>query len=257
MSDVSHFQQIGDTAIFSPIQTRETLSEIVASQIEDAIRQKKFVAGDKLPSEVELCNQFSVSRTAVREALRTLSAKGLVEIIKGKGMFIRESNSDVLTDHMHLYLQLNIERDFVLDLVHARQIIEPEMAMMAALHHTEEDEKKLNADIAEFSMCEGPITKLASLDMQFHLDVARASQNAIMPLLLAPIHKLIPEIKSSVYATNNDARESALIWHRKVLDAILRRDPESARSAMVQHLKIAEEHALVMLRTQESLSKTK
>jgi GntR family transcriptional regulator, transcriptional repressor for pyruvate dehydrogenase complex len=192
----------------------------------------------------------------IREALRTLSAKGLVEIIKGKGMFVRESNSDLLTDHMHLYLQLNVEKDFVLDIVHARQIIEPEMAAMAAIRHTPEDAKRLKDDIAEFSVCDGPITKLASLDMQFHIDIAKASQNSIMPLILAPIYKLMPEIKSSVYATNTDARESALIWHRKILDAVLCRDPENARKAMTQHLKIAEEHAQVMLRAKESESKT-
>jgi GntR family transcriptional regulator, transcriptional repressor for pyruvate dehydrogenase complex len=203
-----------------------------------------------------LCSQFGVSRTAIREALRTLSAKGLVEIIKGKGMFIRESNTDVLTENMHLYLQLNVEKDFVLDIVHVRQIIEPEMAMMAALHHTEEDAARLKHDITQFSVCDGPIGQLASLDMQFHLDIAKASQNSIMPLILAPIHRLMPEIKSSVYATNTDARESALIWHQKVLDAILRRDPESAKKTMAQHLKIAEEHALVMLKAQESRSKT-
>lgn len=205
---------------------------------------------------MELCGQFSVSRTAVREALRTLSAKGLIEVIKGKGIFVSKSTPDVLTDQMHRYLQLNVERDFVIDIVHVRQIIEPEMAALAASRHTREDEERLKGDLEQFQSCEGPFAQLALLDMQFHLDIAKASQNSIMPLLLAPIHKLEPEIKSSVYATNRDARESALLWHRQILDAILSGDPEKAKLTMREHLKIAEQHAEIMLSVKQTSSKT-
>lgn len=245
----------GVNIIFTPVENRETLSQIVASQIEDAIRIKKFSPGDKLPSEVELCSQFGVSRTAVREALRMLSAKGLITIIKGKGMFVRESSSDMITDHMQLYLQLNVERNCVIDIVHARQIIEPSMAALAAINHTKEDSDRLQADIEEFKSCEGGFAQLALLDMKFHLDISKASQNSLMPLILAPVHKLIPEIKSSVYATNVDAKESALKWHQQILDGILKRDHEKARNAMIQHLQIAEEHAEKMLKIQASISK--
>jgi len=223
------------------------LSQIVASKIEDAVRGKKFLPGDKLPSEIELCAQFNVSRTAIREALRTLSAKGLIRVMKGKGIFVLESSPDLLADQMHLYLEMNVKPGSVLDIVHARQIIEPPIAALAALNHTGEDEKILLAGLEEFQACDGPITLLARLDMKFHLDIAKASRNTIMPLILEPIHKLMPEIKSSVYATNADARESALIWHRKILDAILRRDAEAARTTMTEHLQIAEHHAGIML----------
>ena len=170
-------------------------------------------------------------------------------------MFVRESSSDMITDHMHLYLQLNVERNCVIDIVHARQIIEPSMAALAAINHTHEDSDRLQADIEEFKSCDGGFAQLALLDMKFHLDISKASQNSLMPLILAPIHKLIPEIKSSVYATNVDAKESALKWHQQILEGILNRDPEKARSAMIQHLQIAEEHAEKMLKIQASISK--
>jgi GntR family transcriptional regulator, transcriptional repressor for pyruvate dehydrogenase complex len=216
---------------------------------------KKFSPGDKLPSEIELCSQFGVSRTAIREALRTLSAKGLIIVNKGKGIFVRESSIDVLTDHMHLYLQMNSERNYVIDIVRSRQMIEPTIASYAALKHTKEDELRLQEDIEKLRNCDGDFTQLAKLDMQFHLDIAKASQNSIMPLILDPIHKLMPEIKSSVYATNKDAKESAIVWHQKILDEIIRRDADAARRAMTQHLKIAEEHAEKMLDVQISLTK--
>jgi GntR family transcriptional repressor for pyruvate dehydrogenase complex len=155
-----------------------------------------------------------------------------------------------LADNMSDYLQRSSERNYVLDIVHARQMIEPIIASYAAQKHVKEDELRLYEDIEALRMCEGDFTQLAKLDVQFHLDIAKASQNAIMPLILGPIHKLIPEIKSFVYATNKDAKESATFWHQKILDEIIRRDAEAAGSAMAQHLKIAEEHAEIMLNSQ-------
>jgi GntR family transcriptional repressor for pyruvate dehydrogenase complex len=191
----------------------------------------------------------------VREALRTLSARGLITIAKGKGIFVRESSSDIIRDHLHIYLQLNSERNYVIDIIRSRQMIEPSIAYFAALNHTKEDETRLQQDIETLKNCDESFIHLAKLDMQFHLDIAKASQNSIMPLILDPIHKLMPEIKSSVYATNKDAKESAIIWHQRILDEIIRRDADGARRAMGQHLKIAEEHAEKMLKAQIAVSK--
>ena len=78
-----------------------------------------------------------------------------------------------------------------------------------------------------------------------------------MPLLLDPIHRLIPEIKSTIYATIGEAKESAVFWHQKILDAVISRDGEQAREAMIEHLRIAEEHAAKMLKNQEKKKRKK
>lgn len=211
--------------------------------------------GNKLPSELELCVQFGVSRTALREALRMLSARGLITIVKGKGIFVKGFSADSVTDPLHHYLQFQSERSYVLDVIHARQLIEPPIAASAALHHTEEDIGRLEKDILELKKCTGDLSSLASLDMSFHLNIAKASQNPLMPLILDPINRLMPNIKQSVYATVADAKESAIIWHQKIFDEILRRDADAARKAMVQHLQIAEEHAEKMLEAQKEATK--
>jgi GntR family transcriptional repressor for pyruvate dehydrogenase complex len=154
---------------------------------------------------------------------------------------------------LRLYLQLNIEENYVLDIVHARQIIEPPIAASAALHHTEGDALKLQKDLESLKQCKGNFEELARLDMEFHLDIAKASKNQIIPLILEPIHKLLPQIKSSVYATVQDAKDSAVVWHQKILDAILERNPEEARAAMIRHLQFAEEHAQQMLKATKGL----
>ena len=243
--------------IFSPVGKRSLLSKMVESKIEEAIRRKLFIPGAKLPSELELCQQFDVSRTAVREALRMLSARGLVTIMKGKGIYVQNLSAESVTDPISLYLEMQLDRDYVLDVVHARQIIEPPIAASAALHHTDEDAEQLKKDQEELIRSEGDYVELSRLDMQFHLDIAKAAENSIIPLILEPIHRLVPQIKSSVYATVSDARRSAVEWHEKIITAILRRDAEGARAAMTHHLDIAEQHTEQMLRQQQTGSQKK
>jgi len=242
--------------IFSPLETRESISKLISDQIEKAIFEKKYTPGSKLPSENELCEQFGVSRTSVRDALGTLEAQGVIEIIKGKGMFVNKISSDTVTNPMQKYLKLRTDRNYVMDLVHARQIIEPAISYYAAINHNDEDIDRLTNDIERLRDCSGGYLELANLDTLFHLDLARASRNRVMPLLLDPIHKLIPEVKSTIYATVKDAKGSAVIWHQKILDAVISGDAAQARTAMDEHLKIAEEHAEKMLEAQKQI-KTK
>ncbi len=237
--------------MFRAVGNRSSLSATVESQIEEAIRARQLSPGEKLPSEMALCEQFGVSRTVVREALRTLSAKGYISITKGKGMFIKGFTGEAVTTPLHNYLKMHFERGYVLDIVHARQIIEPSMAALAATNHTDTDLARLQKDLADLRVCTGDFAELARLDMTFHLNIARASQNGLMPLLIEPIHRLMPEIKSTVYATVTDAKESAVTWHEKIYVAIAAGKPESARKAMTEHLQIAERHAEQMLRAQK------
>jgi len=243
--------------MFISVGKRSLLSNIVVSQIEKTIRSKALLPGAKLPSELVLCQQFGVSRTAVREALRTLSARGLITIMKGKGIFVQNISSETVTDPIYLYLEMQHERSYVLDVVHARQIIEPPIAASAALHHTEEDAEKLKKDQYDLVHSDGDYRELSRIDMLFHLDIAKASENSLIPLILEPIHRLSPQIKSSVYATVTDAKKSAVEWHEKILTAILQRDAEGAQNAMIRHLEIAEQHTEQMLQNQQSTEKSK
>ncbi len=233
--------------IFHQLGSRTLLSKSVEQQIVQAIQDRKLTAGQKLPTEMEMCDQFGVSRTVMREALRMLSARGLVSVEKGRGIFVRDYTASDLVDPIRLYLTLNYNRDHVLDVVHARLAIEPAVAELAARHRTAEDLKRLQANLAELTAYSGDYEKLAVLDQDFHVLVASASGNPIIPLLLEPIHRLMPQIKSSVYATVDDAKASAVEYHGKILASIESRNARLARQLMEQHLKIAETHALIML----------
>jgi GntR family transcriptional repressor for pyruvate dehydrogenase complex len=134
---------IEEPIIFTPVENRELLSKTVASSIEEAIRSKKIIKGNKLPSESELCEQFGVSRTALREALRMLSARDLITIVKGKGIYVKGPSADTVTRPLHMFLQMKGEHNYVRDVIRARQIIEPAIAAEAAKNRTEEDIDRL------------------------------------------------------------------------------------------------------------------
>jgi GntR family transcriptional repressor for pyruvate dehydrogenase complex len=227
---------------FDPVGKRELLSKSVEAQIEAAIRARIFVPGARLPAEFEMCRQFGVSRTAIREALRMLSARGLVIVEKGRGVFVNRLTAESVTNPMELYLSMN-QSNFALDVVHARQIIEPPIAAAAALHRSQEDLELLASNIEELE--EGDDDDhalLTALDMEFHLGIARATKNTVVPLILEPIHQLMPSIKKAVYDEISDARAAAIEWHGRILEEIVRGDADAAFEAMTRHLKIAEHH---------------
>ena len=233
--------------MFKPVGSRILLSKSVEEQIEQAIQQRKLAPGQKLPTELQLCSSFGVSRTVMREALRMLSARGLITIQKGKGMFVKDFSSSSVTDPMRLFLKLNYNRDQALDVIHARQTIEPSITAMAARNRKPEDVAKLKTNLKALSEKQSDFEVLAGLDMEFHMLLARASGNPIIPLVMEPIHRLMPQIKSSVYATVDDARQSAVKYHGMIIESVERQDAEAGRHWMEEHLKKAEEHALRVL----------
>lgn len=229
--------------MFKSVAERVPIKEIIVKQIEEAILDKKYLPGSKLPTELELGEQFSVSRTSVREAIQILSARGLISVEKGRGIFVNKITSDSVSHPLKNFLKLNLNRDSVIDLTHARQILEPTIAREAALNRTDENIATLENDIEIHSESKGSFVELAELDMKFHYDIALATNNIVVPLLIEPITNLLPEIKPYVYANIGDAKEIALTFHRRILNAIIQKDGDLAFNEMMIHLTTAEKHA--------------
>lgn len=228
--------------MFNPLDERISIKELIASKIEEAILQKKYLPGSKLPSENELCRMFGVSRTSVREAVQILNGHGLVSIEKGKGIFVKNISSGFVSNNILKFLEHRFEGDYYFDLIHARQIIEPGIAYLAAINRTDDDLAKMEKDIIDITNNDGDPVKHGEYDMSFHLHLAYASKNKLLPLLLKPIHKLMPAVKSKILTNVSEAQEAAIIWHTKIFENIKNQDPERAKNSMVAHLKVAEKH---------------
>jgi GntR family transcriptional repressor for pyruvate dehydrogenase complex len=220
--------------IFGKIGTTQTLSQKIERRIEEAIRQKKLLVGAKLPSERELCEMFAVSRTALREALRRLSARGLIQIKKGSGMYVSELKIEDAIESLNLYYDMSFDTDLISQIIEVRSIFEPEIARMAAKSRTDADIDALNKNIKDLADCDQDNTQMeADIINKFHLNVAKATGNKVMIISMEPIYSLLPRMRNLIHANVDGEKDFTIKAHRAIFEAIRDKDGEKAFKEMV------------------------
>lgn len=223
--------------IFQNIGNRLTLSQRIERTLENAIREKKLTVGSRLPTEREMCESFGVSRTALREALRRLSARGLITIQKGSGMYVSEINIQDAIESLNLYYDLKFDENLLGQIIEVRSIFEPEIAKLAALNRSPKDLKELEKNLKQFEQCDVDNTQMeADLDNHFHLAIAKASQNPIVQITMEPIYSLLPRMRNYIYGNIEGEKPHTLNFHRGILDALRDQDGELAQQTMKEHL---------------------
>ena len=223
--------------IFGKIGSAQTLSQKIERRIEEAIRQKKLLVGAKLPSERELCEMFAVSRTALREALRRLSARGLIEIKKGSGMFVSELKIKDAIESLNLYYDLSFDSNLIPQIIELRRVFEPEIARMAANHRTDKDLEVLHKSITDLEDCDPDNTQMeADIINKFHLNVAKATGNPIVIITMEPVYSLLPRMRNLIYANVDGEKGFTIKAHRTIFEAIRDKDADLAFRAMVEQI---------------------
>lgn len=223
--------------IFQNIGNKQTLSLKIERAIENAIREKKLAVGSKLPTEREMCESFGVSRTALREALRRLSARGLIRIQKGSGMYVNELNIEDAINTLNLYYDLKFDRNLLSQFIEVRRLFEPEIARLAAKNRGEEDILELEQNVKDFEECDPDNTqKEADIDNRFHLGIARSTANPIMQITMEPIYSLLPRMRNYIYANIEGEKDHTLQYHKKILRAIKEKNHDDAHRIMKEHL---------------------
>ncbi len=223
--------------IFQNIGNKLTLSQRIERTLENAIREKKLVVGSKLPTEREMCESFGVSRTALREALRRLSARGLVTIQKGSGMYVSEINIEDAMDTLNLYYDLKFDKNLLSQIIEVRYIFEPEIAKLAAMNRTKKDLDILSRNLVEFEKCNPDNTQLeADLDNKFHLAITKATLNPIVQITMEPIFLLLPRMRNYIYGNIEGEKPHTIKFHKDLLEAVRKQDGERAYSIMKEHL---------------------
>ena len=219
--------------MYLPIQP-ERLYEQIVGQIEQRILAGELKAGDQLPSEHELAKQFAVSRTAVREAIKTLREKRLVEIRPGRGTFIINGMPDAMRHSLGLLMRFGSVSGFS-NLVEVREILEPEIAALAATRITDEYITAMREALDIMETALDNVDVFAEADLDFHLALAEATQNPIIPVLVDSIIDLLREQRKRIGLVEGGLQRGQS-HHKKILDAVIRRDPQAARQAMQDHL---------------------
>jgi len=220
--------------MYEPIQT-ERLYERIVRQIEERIETGELKVGDQLPAERELAEQFAVSRTAVREAVKALRQKGLVEIRPGRGTFITNGTSDTIRHSLGMLMKIGIANGSG-NLVEVREILEPEIAALAATRITDEYIVAMQEAVKIMDTALDNVDVFVEADLDFHLALAEATQNPIIPILMDSIIDLLREQRKRTGLTKGGLQRGQ-IHHKKILDAVARHDAETAHQAMQDHLK--------------------
>lgn len=225
---------------FQPIKPKKVSTQI-ADQIRTSILAGEFKPGDKLPPERELAELFGVSRPSVREALNLLSSSGLVESYQGGGTVVRslvEVNSS-----SPLAGLIKHERERALDVIEVRKGMEAWTAYYAAQRALPEDLRRLQQVLDAMQAAVGEKQPAEDLDANFHILIAKATHNVVWLHLMQSIFEAMKEFQQgvwrAVYMTGED-QLTLFAHHAAVFAAIRDRDPERARTAMLEHLDFAE-----------------
>jgi GntR family transcriptional repressor for pyruvate dehydrogenase complex len=205
----------------------------VAEQIQQLIAQGILKTGDHLPAERELASQLGVSRSSVRDAIRTLEVTGILESHHGRGTVIRDLSTDSLV--VPLANALVRKRGMVAELLDVRRMIEPALAARAALRASDEQiaqlEEILRRQRAKMRRGEETMAE----DSEFHRTIALAAKNSVVLRVLDILMDLLRESRSQSLQVKG-RRERSYAGHVRVLQAIKRRDPAAADRAARQHL---------------------
>lgn len=212
----------------------KSLVEQTADKILDYIIENNLSTGDKLPNEYNLAEDLSVSRSTIREAIRALTSKNVLEVRRGLGTFVSEKRG-VSEDPLGFSL-LNNTHKLIEDLFELRFLLEPRMAELAAINANKEDIYELKEIKTRIeSEVEKRGSKHFELDIKFHSLIAEASGNLAMIQIVPIINQSIWLYNSNSY-TSNKIKKEMIISHKEILEAIVLKKPESAYKAMEKHI---------------------
>jgi GntR family transcriptional repressor for pyruvate dehydrogenase complex len=226
-----------ESALFQTVSKQRLVDRVVAD-IQDLIIQGKLAVGTKLPPERELAELFGVSRTVIREAVRILVTKGLLESKHGIGTMVRQVTRDQLVEPLGWLLQRN---GATLDDLHeVRTILEVEIAGEAAKRATNEDIARLEQVLEHALTVRTNPAAFAASDAEFHQLLAGILHNSMLAVLLDSIRTLMAEIRLKV-SRYSEFDTVVLADHAAILAAIRVRNAVDARKAMHNHLVHARE----------------
>lgn len=219
----THFEAINAKDMSLPEQTAEQISRLIVEQ--------HLTSEDKLPSEFELAELLKVGRGTIREGIKLLVARNVLEIRRGKGTYIASNPGEIPDPLGFAYCPDQLR--LAMDLVEIRGQLEPWTARMAAERALEEDLKKLRETCSVVEQDILAERDHSKSDVAFHVAIAECTHNLVVP-------KLIPIITYAitlfVSLTESRLKMETLVDHRELLDAICGRDGERAANTMTRHI---------------------
>src|ERR1700677_4168834 len=199
--------------MYKAVKTSRLFEQIV-QQVEDSILKGQLKPGDQLPAERDLAQRFGVSRTAVREAVKTLREKGLVEAYSGRGTFVTNGTSQAIRQSLDLMIRIN-KQEGLANLSGLRLVLEPEIAGLAAEHMEEQLLIRRREPGAEMDRNLHDPDSYVEADLDFHLALAEAAGNPLILSLLDSIVGLLREQRSRIFNVDGGP-ERGQFHHKRI-----------------------------------------
>lgn len=215
-------------------QRAPKVAVIAAQQILNEITANGYGVGHRLPAESVMQEQVGVARATLREAIRLLEHHGVVSMKPGPGggPIVQDPGARDLANTFGLLLQImKVPVSAVLEL---RRAVEPELTALAAARITTEQIQVLNNTVEAMETQLDDITSFVHANLAFHEGVARASSNALFATIVEALDLILTAKMELPFSARS--RKAILEAHRDILDAITKRDPDAARTAMAAHL---------------------
>ncbi len=225
---------------FTRVERDPGLADRVANQLLEMIVSQQFRPGDRLPPEREIGQELGVSRTVVREAIRVLSGKGVLDVKSGSGVVVTQIDRENVAETMRLFIQTRGGHDedgpFSYEKVNeVRGMLEVQVAGVAAERATPADLEELRAAFQDLTDAVGSVELSSIKDVEFHRTIAKITHNDLYLIMLDSIRHVLVEIRQETLV-KPERRRYVLAFHKRILEAIESGDPDQARRAMLDHL---------------------
>lgn len=225
---------------------KQPLGDQIEDKLMKYILNKPVNIGQRLPNEFELAEMFGVGRSTIREAVKGLVSRGILEVRRGAGTYVISTISQ-REDPLGLD-QIEDKYELALQLFEVRLMIEPEIAGLAARNASAEDMKKLKQLCDETEKLYVSGNEHIRKDIEFHTCIAKCSKNEVVELL-------VPVINSAVLTfanvTHRLLMEETIKTHRAITEAIMNRDSVGAKCAMITHLTYNRQAIMRLLKERE------
>ena len=215
--------------------SKKTQSDQVVEILKEYISSDEIQIGEKLPPELTLAKMLNVGRSTIREAIRTLSVLGYIEIVNGKGSFLRQKQVDLTMYHIVSWFE---NHQFELeDFIEVRNLIEPYAVQMAIKNGSDEDIEKIDIIRLEYEkeIENGPGPKLGELDARFHQAIVDTTHNQVLSNLYKVLVEAFADYRRRSFSVQYHAK-NAIEPHRMIIKAIKERNTKAAKAAMREHL---------------------
>lgn len=208
----------------SSIKRMPLQSEIIEF-VKQYIDKNKLKSGDKLPSQAELVNMLGVSKSSLREAIKTLEAKNILEVLNGKGIYVKDSSPNIISAQ----IEFRKEKESFLELLEARRILEREILHLVIQNATEDElnevEEILKILMDKFNKGE----KQNAEDRQFHLAIYNCCHNRVMNSLILSVYGLLQKIWDYPLGMNDPFTETIPL-HEELFNSIRKRNVKKAQA---------------------------